>query len=45
MKAKSEGSPMYRNILIKELELVIDEGLSDYSIEWKRDMPVKISKD
>ena len=41
MKAKREGLPMYRNILIKELELIIEAGLRDFKIEERNDYPVK----
>ncbi|KAI4149902.1 MAG: hypothetical protein LQ340_004383 [Diploschistes diacapsis] len=41
IKAKVEGSPMYRNILIKELQLTVETGLKDLRVDCQRDYPVK----
>ena len=41
IRAKKEGFGMYRNIVIKELELTVEAGLTQLSVNWKRDIHVK----
>lgn len=41
MEAKKQAFLMYRTILIRELELIVEAGMQDLRAVWKRDNWVK----